>query len=504
MYIKGMFHWICPECGREIPPAVKECPVCDPQISDVSAIHLASIPASPPSGKSLSEPAPAAVAPPVLEVPVSKAPVPEVIAEPVSKPALKPFISPLAQPDLVPDPVLRLAVRHGAVAPVPEPEPVLVAVAVPAAEQNAAEQTNLAPDPVLRLTLRARPPETPTPVSPPELPGLGELAAAVESAGETETPSVPLPSIEPHWQTRQIEAPSAVALLAAPAPVPEPVAATSVPSAEFTALPPAALATPAPIPLPVPIPGVSGKPEADKAFARPAPALPLAALQDYTPAALRKIRPVPPRASVKILDALPRNTVPSPALPPQLLSLRNAGIATVANQRPKPPKRPTPGWLVTAMVTIVLLGIGVTVVFTLMPRVTASDPAPSAPAASTSKQVAPKQVEAAGAAPAAPYPLAKAVEVTGFRFSTDASKKPEVHYIVVNHSSTGLEDATVYVTLRASGAKPGQPPLSKFSFHAPNLGPLEAKEMTSPIDKLPRPGSVPEWQELRADVELGQ
>ena len=25
-----MFHWICPECGREIPPAMKECPACDP------------------------------------------------------------------------------------------------------------------------------------------------------------------------------------------------------------------------------------------------------------------------------------------------------------------------------------------------------------------------------------------------------------------------------------------------------------------------------------------
>src|ERR1700680_2962908 len=26
-----MFHWICPECGREIAPTVRECPVCDPK-----------------------------------------------------------------------------------------------------------------------------------------------------------------------------------------------------------------------------------------------------------------------------------------------------------------------------------------------------------------------------------------------------------------------------------------------------------------------------------------
>src|SRR5262245_8153967 len=25
-----MFHWICPECGQEIAPTARECPVCDP------------------------------------------------------------------------------------------------------------------------------------------------------------------------------------------------------------------------------------------------------------------------------------------------------------------------------------------------------------------------------------------------------------------------------------------------------------------------------------------
>jgi hypothetical protein len=75
---------------------------------------------------------------------------------------------------------------------------------------------------------------------------------------------------------------------------------------------------------------------------------------------------------------------------------------------------------------------------------------------------------------------------------------------VVNHSNSGLEDVMVYVTLRASGSKPGQLPLSKFSFHTPKLGPFESKEMTSPIEKLPRSGSLPEWQDLRADVALGQ
>src|SRR5947209_7749583 len=34
-----MFHWICPECGREIPPAMKECAVCDGQAEEGAAMQ---------------------------------------------------------------------------------------------------------------------------------------------------------------------------------------------------------------------------------------------------------------------------------------------------------------------------------------------------------------------------------------------------------------------------------------------------------------------------------
>src|SRR5262245_35689470 len=44
-----MFHWICPECGQEIPPAVKACPACEPAVCEKQAEP---------------EPAPALAAPP--------------------------------------------------------------------------------------------------------------------------------------------------------------------------------------------------------------------------------------------------------------------------------------------------------------------------------------------------------------------------------------------------------------------------------------------------------
>src|SRR5215472_175311 len=61
-----MFHWICPECGREIMPAMKGCPVCDGSQAEASG---------------LVEQAPQAVAPPPL--PAVELRAAEVKSEPV-------------------------------------------------------------------------------------------------------------------------------------------------------------------------------------------------------------------------------------------------------------------------------------------------------------------------------------------------------------------------------------------------------------------------------------
>ena len=99
-------------------------------------------------------------------------------------------------------------------------------------------------------------------------------------------------------------------------------------------------------------------------------------------------------------------------------------------------------------------------------------------------------------------PAAKFVEVTGFRILLD--KKTEIHYLVVNHSAADLSDVTIYVTLRANSAKLGQAPLCRFSFQAPGLGPFESREMTSSIEKITRSISLPEWQDLKAEIEIAE
>jgi hypothetical protein len=60
----------------------------------------------------------------------------------------------------------------------------------------------------------------------------------------------------------------------------------------------------------------------------------------------------------------------------------------------------------------------------------------------------------------------------------------------------------VYVTLRASNAKPGQAPLARFTFRSPTLAAFEAKEMANPIEHVLGPLDLPDWQDLRAEVEV--
>jgi len=71
-----MFTWICPQCGREVPPAYTECPNCTKKPLVMTA-------APPPSSVAYRDPEPAApVEPPAdikpLAPPVELPPVPQV------------------------------------------------------------------------------------------------------------------------------------------------------------------------------------------------------------------------------------------------------------------------------------------------------------------------------------------------------------------------------------------------------------------------------------------
>ncbi len=52
-----MFHWICPECGREIAPTIRECPACDPVAATVETAPAGEVEASARAGKEAAAPA---------------------------------------------------------------------------------------------------------------------------------------------------------------------------------------------------------------------------------------------------------------------------------------------------------------------------------------------------------------------------------------------------------------------------------------------------------------
>jgi hypothetical protein len=416
----------------------------------------------------------------------------------------------------------------------PEPEPIAVAAAAvepppvadlqPAAQEPAPIKLHEVPDPLFALAVEIRAVQAARAAAlaaPQESSGLLELSEAVgtqstapEEAKPVEQPipsehagpvasSAALSTPQPHHVTEAaaaaVESSTAVALLAPPepektlilSPVMEPVAL-------------------APVAQPVVEPEPVSQPHPEALAAQPplepdGPTLPYAPMQEYTPATSRSILPVPPRQQILATDSGPRITLPGPTLPPELTRLQDANVVTVIGeqtaQRTKeaiPPSKSggAPGWLVSALVMIVLLAAGLAVVyFLLLPRTVAdAKPAPTPAPAAT------------GPAPTGGNsPLAKFVEVTGYRIVTnsgDAAKKSEVQYLVVNHSDADISDANVFITLRS--AKPGQAPLCRFSFKIPSLGPFEAKEMSSPIEKSARGASLPDWQDVRAEVQISQ
>ncbi len=491
-----MFHWICPECGREIPPAVKECPACDPasvvQAAAPEPSPLAAIPeplAASPLETPLETP---------LEAPLEPAPEPEPLAvvpleaTPLREPP-PPDPAPLREPPPLPEPLLRLAQK------LREAQRDLELAAA-----NTEVSANIA---------RPEPAPEPPPPSQPEPVAVGPtaralhpqmllLASAPAAIGLLAPPEPePAPQPERQWEPE-------LELNLEPLPeVAGPAAAGRVPTPDPALGPAPAAPPPLPIPaeLAVPPSAPSGATLSQSvliAVSAPAsPMLALAPLQDASSLA-RRIRPAAPPTQIQRPDAGPRMTLPGPALPAALNSLQDAGLSKILVDRSKGAAKRSHGWLSSVLAAAVLLAVFLGVELFNAPR-TAADPQPTPPseaAPATSPVPAVSTPASAAVSTAASYSLSKAIEVTGFRFVGE--NKPEVRYLVVNHSAAELGAVTVYVTLRSSAAKSGQLPLYRFSFRAPALGPFESKEMAATLDKPARSGA--DWQSLHADIELGQ
>ena len=98
--------------------------------------------------------------------------------------------------------------------------------------------------------------------------------------------------------------------------------------------------------------------------------------------------------------------------------------------------------------------------------------------------------------------LQKYVEVVGVRLIEDPKKKPQVRFVVVNHSGAEIADLAGNVNLWARTAKSEEEAVGTFSFKIPSLGPYETKEMSGLLSTKLRVYELPDWQNLVPEVQI--
>jgi hypothetical protein len=124
-----------------------------------------------------------------------------------------------------------------------------------------------------------------------------------------------------------------------------------------------------------------------------------------------------------------------------------------------------------------------------------SSPPPSGP----NKQAGPPistSVVAAG------HPMAKYLEVVGFRLAESGAGKLAVKFAIVNHSEADIGDLGLKVKLSTTAAKPEDPPITEFDVKVPSLGPQELKDVSATGTTKLRIYELPDWQFIRANVEI--
>ena len=100
------------------------------------------------------------------------------------------------------------------------------------------------------------------------------------------------------------------------------------------------------------------------------------------------------------------------------------------------------------------------------------------------------------------HPLAKYVELAGFRVEEGKPGFLKIHFGVINHSDADIGDLGLKVTLTTTAAKPGDEPVSVFDVKVPQLGPEQNVDVSADAPTKLKVYELPDWQFLRATFEI--
>lgn len=103
---------------------------------------------------------------------------------------------------------------------------------------------------------------------------------------------------------------------------------------------------------------------------------------------------------------------------------------------------------------------------------------------------------------AAKHPLGKYLELSGYRLAEKGAGKLAVKLVVINHSEADIGDLTLKIRLVTTAAKPEDPPITEFEAKVPSLGPQEIKDVSAMANTKLRIYELPDWQFIRAEVEI--
>lgn len=99
-------------------------------------------------------------------------------------------------------------------------------------------------------------------------------------------------------------------------------------------------------------------------------------------------------------------------------------------------------------------------------------------------------------------PLAKYIELAGFRISESGAGKMKIKFAAINHSDADLGDLTVKIRLFTNVSKPGDEPITEFQAKIPSVGPEETKDVEATATTKLRLYELPDWQFLRYDFDI--
>ena len=187
-------------------------------------------------------------------------------------------------------------------------------------------------------------------------------------------------------------------------------------------------------------------------------------------------------------------TLNGPCLPPQLQKLtENQPV----QQRPSKSRNHLPTLMVSCLIATGLL-LGAVSLIQYMSAERDAKPAASASVPTPSRSASAAPIDSAPSE----HPWSRLVEVAGIRVISGANHRPQLQYIIINHSSKELTGLGIRLALRSGNDPPSSTPLFTVFSKVPALGAYQSREIRTDLDADLRASTLSDWQSLRSDVQV--